>query len=230
MKMFGFLRPRQEAEQAPAASAAPAAAAEPAPPAFDFQKTLGRDQVTGLPNRPCFAHLVTAQSQLAARMEARLSLVIIGWEGYAAPSYSRKARDEVMAGFAAKLRDKLQRAHDMLGSLGDGQFGILLPFTDGAGADMVARRLRAMLQAAAQQAPVAPPDMELDAAPPPGPDETMPEAEPAVPPLVVGVATYCGKGKLADDALLATAERALAFALLQHDGERLVRYDVAGMT
>jgi len=226
MKLFGFLRPRGEEKLGDENSTAPdGTAAAEAVPKVDFQKTLGRDQVTGLPNRPCFAHLAAAQSQLAARLETRLSLVVLGWDEYE-HAHNEAARDAALAVFAARLREKLQRAHDMLGSLGDGLFAVLLPFTDGVGGETVARRLRLLLAAPPQ------PTVPIAAEPSQGGTQGPPTVPEVVgPPFIaprfsVGVATYCGKGPLADDALLAVAERAVAFARMS-DGERLVRYDVA---
>ncbi len=234
MKLLGFLR--QRGDEKPSDDADPAAnaeaGAEATSPKLDFQKTLGRDQVTGLPNRPCFAHLAAAQSQLAARMETRVSLIILGWDEYEHAA-DVAARDATLAVFAARLKEKLQRAHDMLGSLGDGMFAVLLPFTDGSGAETVAKRLRMLLTAPPERParPVAAPgdgesDEELDGLPP-APDAAE---EPFVPPhFSVGVGAYIGKGALPDDALLAVAEKALTFARL-NDGERLVRYDVAALS
>jgi hypothetical protein len=102
--------------------------------------------------------------------------------------------------------------------------------SQGSGAETVARRLRILLTA-----PPAPPPPSV-AAPEDGDANEVQDGAPAAPEAVevpfvaphfsVGVGAYCGKGPLPDDALLAVAEKALAFARL-NDGERLVRYDVA---
>ncbi len=52
------------------------------PAARDFQKLLGRDQVTGLPNRHSFVHLLAQEGERAYRAEAPLSLVLVGWDEF----------------------------------------------------------------------------------------------------------------------------------------------------
>src|ERR1700691_380787 len=91
----------------------PPAAAEQVAAAVDLQKTMGRDRVTGLPHRACFAYVLALQGQIAARLETRLSVVVLDWPGYAAESDPEK-RDRRVNQLAAGLRDGLQRTHDVL--------------------------------------------------------------------------------------------------------------------
>jgi diguanylate cyclase (GGDEF)-like protein len=211
--MMNLLRLMMERlKEAPPAVVAETTAAR-VPPTLDFQKTLGRDQVTGLPNRPCFAHLTETQSSLASQLEVQLSVLVVAWEGYLA--YGREPeRDRQLIRVAGQLRNGVHRSHDVLGSLGHGQFGVLLPFTDVAGADRVARNLLEAAQVLAADSGAAPVGNGTTAA---APDKAG---------LTIGMACYCGKGKLAEDALLQTAEQAMAFAQM-NGGNRMVRFDVS---
>ena len=227
-----------------------AAAPEQVAAAVDLQKTMGRDRVTGLPHRACFAHVLTLQGQIAARLETRLSVVVLEWPGYA-EALDPGARDRQLNRLAAALRDRLHRTHDVLGSLGDGRLAAMLPFTDGAGADTVARNLQQAAHAALAEAPApaavqpaglddaAPSGDERGAVAPgaaaadddhdnfesPGDDHDHdhdPDHGRAV--VNVGISSYNGKGGLADDGLLKAAERAVAFAAM-NGGDRVVRFD-----
>jgi GGDEF domain-containing protein len=219
----------------------PPAAAEQVAAAVDLQKTMGRDRVTGLPHRACFAYVVTLQGQIAARLETRLSVVVLDWPGYAT-ELDPERRDRRLNQLAAGLRDGLQRTHDVLGCIGEGRLAAMLPFTDGAGADTVARNLQRAAQAAlaARRAtvPAAKPATAPAAEGPDGPTQAPPQAADngtTAPPeteqgevdgeiINVGISSYNGKGVLSDDALLKAAERAVAFAAM-NGGDRVVRSD-----
>lgn len=207
------------------------------PPAIDFQKTQGRDQLTGLPNRPCFTHYLTVQGTLASQLETRLSLLVIDWAGYTAPGVRVDARNKRMAEVAALLRATLRRPHDMLGCLGRGRFAALLPFTDATGAEHVAKNFKAALSLPGQ----------LDAEPPPVHEQAWSEVimfgkrqaaanslyeAPSAPnqsnphtTLNIGMASYCGKGPLQPEMMLFAAERAADLAAM--DGAtHTVRFDL----
>jgi GGDEF domain-containing protein len=223
------------------------AAPEQVAAAVDLQKTMGRDRVTGLPHRACFAHVLMLQGQIAARLETRLSVVVLEWEGYAAAGHDPEARDARLNKLVAALRDRLHRTHDVLGCIGPGRLAAMLPFTDGAGADTVARNLKHAAEAALMDGvvPAAPLDVlderafgsapirhddDEDVVPAEG-DEAAPAEAPAghleLPPgegVVIGISSYNGKGSLADEGLLNAAERAVAFAMM-NGGDRIVRFD-----
>lgn len=205
-------------------------------PAIDFQKTQGRDQLTGLPNRPCFTHYLTVQGTLAAQLETRLSLLVIDWAGYTAQGVRIDARNKRMAEVADLLRATLRRPHDMLGCLGRGRFAALLPFTDAPGAEHVARNFKSALSLPGQ----------LDSEPPPVAESAWSEVimfgkrpafnaplfdGPAAPnhsnphtTLNIGMASYCGKGALQPETMLFAAERAADLAAM--DGAtHTVRFD-----
>jgi GGDEF domain-containing protein len=220
--------------------------AKAAAPTTDFQRALGRDQLTGLPNRPCFSYKLAGQAALATQFETELSVLVLDWAGYAGAGADPEARGKRFAALAAQLRGALQRKHDVLGSLGDGRLAALLAFTDASGADRVARNLqraaRDILQA--DPSPLTPPppmdndppaklfgrfsgtldeDLALDDRAEPG--ET--DAGDNIGILNVGLATYCGKGKLDHSALLRAAEQAASFASL-NGGDHITRFDQNG--
>jgi diguanylate cyclase (GGDEF)-like protein len=198
----------QEAAEAQAALAHEPLAGHTALPkaAADFQKLLGRDQITGLPNRHSFMHLLAQESARAFRAETALSLLLISWDDYDGTAVA--ARNDTMnlriAGMARRLRGTLHRQQDILASLGGGRFAAVLPFTDAFGAKTVAENLQAALRA-----PV------LDEH---GNDAAAPAA------ISIGAATYCGKGLLPETQLLQFAEEALA-AARKTGGDRISRYD-----
>jgi GGDEF domain-containing protein len=212
---------------------------EPAVAPRDFQQTLGRDEVTGLPNRPRFSHLLAHQAELAQQLQTQLSVLVIDWPGYrrgAGPVPMRKYR---LTAIASRLQETLQRKHDVIGSLGDGRLAAMLPFTDASGADRVARNLARAAN-----------DILQNAASPPGrpqgiwpadkpfgrgtPEEDANDAEDAPPHPVltsasdielvaVGLASYCGKGPANGERLLQGAEQAALVAV--HDTtDRIARF------
>jgi GGDEF domain-containing protein len=207
------------------------------PPAAEFQKTQGRDQLTGLPNRPCFTHYLTVQGALATQLETRLSLLVVDWAGYTASGVRVDARNRRLAEVADLLRATLRRPHDMLGCLGRGRFGALLPFTDATGADVVAKNLKAALSVPGQLDAEPPPVDEpawsevimfgkrLASAPPKHEDPSGARQPHQDTTLNVGMASYCGKGPLQPETMLFAAERAADLAAL--DGAtHTVRFDL----
>jgi diguanylate cyclase (GGDEF)-like protein len=178
------------------------------PAAEDFQRLLGRDQVTGLPNRHSFMRLLAEESDRAYLSEAPLSLLLVAWDEFDdfAARRSQHALDDMQARIARRLRTVLRRQPDRLASLGNGRFGVLLPATDAFGVTIVARNLQ---QAANTQ--------EHD-------DASF--AASAKVPLSIGAATYCGKGLLPEAQLLQFAEEALRNAR-SAGGDKIMRYDVA---
>jgi diguanylate cyclase (GGDEF)-like protein len=174
--------------------------------AADFQKLLGRDQTTGLPNRHSFMHLLAQESARAFRAETALSLLLVAWDehGTTASRLEAAAMDARIAGIARRLRGTLHRQQDILASLGGGRFAVVLPFTDAFGAKTVAENLQAALRA---------PVLDADGS----------EAGASVA-ISVGAATYCGKGLLPETQLLHFAEEALC-AARNTGGDRISRYD-----
>jgi diguanylate cyclase (GGDEF)-like protein len=197
----------QEAESQAALAHEPLAGHTALPKAAaDFQKLLGRDQATGLPNRHSFMHLLAQESARAFRAETALSLLLVAWDDYdaAAARLGAAGLDARIASIARRLRGTLHRQQDILASLGGGRFAVVLPFTDAFGAKTVAENLQAALRL---------PVLENDSAEAPCPV-----------PISIGAATYCGKGLLPETQLLHFAEEALASAR-KTGGDRISRYD-----
>jgi diguanylate cyclase (GGDEF)-like protein len=181
------------------------------PAAQDFQRLLGRCQVTGLPNRHSFAHLLVQESTRACSAETKLSLLLLQWDGF--DTYSAAAKparlDAQLAGLARRLGGELRRSADVLANLGDGRFAVLLPFTDASGAGTVARNLQAALRLP-----------ELGDGAEVGANRVS---------VSIGAATYCGKGPLPDDQLMRFAEEALSAARAT-GGDRVKNYDPIAAT
>ncbi len=199
----------------------PARAAAP----IDFQQVMGRDEVTGLPNRHRFEYLLTRQSALASEFEMPLSVLVIDWP--ACRDDATQLRDQQLTAIATRLRASVNRKYDVLGSLGHGRIAVLLPFTDAPGADRVARNLihasEDALRAAQHHQPQAsfePPEKPFGragSAPDGEPGDIVTESAPAAPAptgnaVVIGHASYCGKGPLNAAALLEAAEQAATYA------------------
>ncbi len=170
------------------------------PAARDFQRLLTRDEITGLPNRHSFAHLLAEETARACRAETKLSLLLLHWNEFDALSVAGPPAsvNERLAGLAHRLAGGLQRSSDVLASLGVGRFAVLLPFTDGFGAAAVAHKLQTLLRANAPE-PIS---------------------------VCIGAASYCGKGPLTNEELMQFAEQALA-AALKTGGDCIKMYDPA---
>jgi diguanylate cyclase (GGDEF)-like protein len=213
--MAAALADSSAAQARAAAEAAAALAQEPVTgtvalpkAAADFQKLLGRDQTTGLPNKHSFQHLLAQESTRAYRAETALSLLLIAWDDYdtAAKQAGQDALDAQIASIARRLRGTLHRQQDLLASLGGGRFAALLPFTDAFGAKTVAENLQAALRT---------PMIDADSHDGTGAGTAA---------ISIGAATYCGKGLLPDSQLLQYAEEALA-AARKTGGDKITRYD-----
>jgi GGDEF domain-containing protein len=201
--------------------------AVPVPPSLaEFQKTQGRDQITGLPNRPCFTHYLTVQGDLAGRLETKLSLLVVDWAGYTAPGVRVDARNRRMTEVADLLRAALRRPHDLLGCVGRGRFAALLPFTDATGAEHVAKNFKAAISEPGQLEGEPPPVNEpawsevimfgkrLAPSPSLYEEPTGQRQSHRDTTLNIGMASYCGKGPLQPEMMLFAAERAADLAAM----------------
>lgn len=209
LTLLAFLAALLGPIQAQAAPADPATA-EPhqnRPSIPDIQRILGRDQVTGLPNRLGLAHLLADETGRAATANTALSVLLIRLDEV--PTQPRLATRPVMAAVADTLQSALQRPFDRLAWMGAGRFAAILPFTDALGADQVARRMaETMAPASAAEHTAA----------------RCPRST-----LSIGIATYAGRGTIGDTILLQQAEEAESAALAA-GGARIVRYDPMAAT
>jgi diguanylate cyclase (GGDEF)-like protein len=155
----------------------------------DFRRLLGRDQITGLPNRHSFMRLLALESERAVLAAAPLTLLLVAWIGHEehVDDHLRAAADAALGDLAKCLSSTLRRRLDVIASLGYGNFGLLLPATDAYGGDAVAKTVVAAILR----------------------DHFGDEAAPAESPVKIGCATYRGKGPLAENDLLEFAEEAL---------------------
>jgi len=173
----------------------------------DFQKLLGRDQTTGLPNRHSFVRLLALESERAVLASTPVTLLLVDWIGHEdyVAEHPQALVDAALNDLSNCLRTALRRRLDVLASLGNGKFALLLPATDAFGGDIVAKTA---LEAVSPQ----------DAGEP---------AEIAQHPIRIGCATYRGKGELAATELLEFAEEALKNAR-NTQGRAIRHYDPTG--
>jgi diguanylate cyclase (GGDEF)-like protein len=215
-----------------------AAPAQEAPDAAlqlaEFKRTMVRDEVTGLPNRSQFTHILAREAEMAAQTSTELSVLVVDWPGYRFTS-GPGLRDRRLAGIAAHIGDALNRKHDVIARIGEGRLAIVLPFTDAAGADRVAHKVQEAAQTALMsEPPPAPAVTALDEAPPvrnfgrgSGDVQEAPEDERVDwkdAAVSIGLSSYCGKGPLTDTALLLAAEQAASFAGM-NGSNQIVRCD-----
>jgi diguanylate cyclase (GGDEF)-like protein len=200
----------------------------------EFKRTMLRDEVTGLPSRSQFTHILAREAEMAAQTGTELSVLVVDWPGY---RFTGPAlRDRRLAGIATHIGDALNRKHDVIARIGEGRLAVVLPFTDAAGADRVAHKIQEAAQTALlSEPPPAPAVTALDDDAPArrfgrGSGEVQ-EAD-AVGDKVawedaavsIGLSSYNGKGRLTDDALLHAAEQAASFASM-NGSNQIVRCD-----
>jgi len=200
----------------PIAAAADAVAPELAPPVpqavQDFQRLLGRDQVTGLPNKPGFLRILAEESQRAVRAQAPLGLLILTVDDLQGVIAANRPVPEpqLLAELGDTIRNCLRRQSDQLACLAPGRFAVLLPFTDALGATAAARNIANAL---------APLEEAEDGMMRRGPTAT----------LSIGLAAYPGRGLLPETQLLQNAEEAEA-AARRTGGNKISRYDPMAVT
>jgi GGDEF domain-containing protein len=179
-----------------------------APAAEDFQRLLGRDQITGLPNRHGFMHILAEESRRAHDAAMPLSLVLISIEGLPEEDFAwaRQKRLMQLSACASAIRRSLYRVMDQMACLSPARLAVLLPFTDARGADVVARKIAQVLR---------------------------PEGDPAEEGTMqlgswaqacIGTATYSGKGALPATYLFECALEAETSAR-KAGGNRIARFD-----
>jgi diguanylate cyclase (GGDEF)-like protein len=173
----------------------------------DFQRLLGRDQVTGLPNRHSFVRLLGLESERAVLASTPLTLLVVDWIGYAqdADRLPKALVESALNDLANCLRAVLRRRLDVLASLGNGKFALLLPATDAFGGDVVAKAALAAIL----------------------PESNGGEAAESDGPIRIGCATYRGKGPLVATDLLEFADEALKNAR-NTQGHAIRHYDHTG--
>ena len=115
--------------------------------------TLSRiDGLTGLLNRVNWERMVSAELKRHHRHGSPAALMMIDIDRFKAINdrYGHLAGDEVIQTVAALL-DGALREQDLAGRYGGDEFGVLLPDTDLAGAQAIAERIRAQVEASTMQ-------------------------------------------------------------------------------
>jgi diguanylate cyclase (GGDEF)-like protein len=179
------------------------AAVERADEAHRRLKDLIRhDALTGLSNRTTLLESFSTEWRRCRRDQTPLSILFFAVDFFEEfdSTYGSEAGDECLRRVAAVPSAGVRRAGDVAARWGGEGFVVLLPSTDPAGAEIVARRLLA--------------DLDLIAIPHNRP------AEGAVVTMSVGVATEL-PGKGGGDHLLESAEVALRQAR-SHGGRQMV--------
>lgn len=202
----------------------------------EFKRTMLRDEVTGLPSKSQFTHILARESEMAAQTGTELSVLVVDWPGYRFTT-TPGLRDRRLAGIASHIGEALNRKHDVIARIGEGRLAVVLPFTDAAGADRVAHKIQAAAQVALMSEP--PPAHSVPALDDVNPtrhfgrgagetqDEFISESDKVSwedAAVSIGLSSYCGKGPLTDAALLLAAEQAASFASM-NGANQIVRCD-----
>lgn len=105
------------------------------------------DQLTGLPNRRLMIERLTAEASSVDRRREAFSLALIDIDHFKKinDAYGHDAGDALLVSIAGALRETL-RDYDLCARWGGEEFLILLPETDGAGALVIAERLRSIIE------------------------------------------------------------------------------------
>jgi diguanylate cyclase (GGDEF)-like protein len=99
--------------------------------------------LTGLANRRCFFEALEAEAEHSERSDAPLWVTILDIDRFKRinDNYGHPAGDEVLRSVAAIVRQAI-RGSDLVGRIGGEEFGVLMPKTTRAQAEMVSERLR----------------------------------------------------------------------------------------
>jgi len=156
---------------------------------------LGRlsftDGLTGIANRRRFDHVLDQEWKRGGRSRAPLSLCILDVDHFKRfnDAAGHLAGDDCLRRIAAAAAASLNRPGDLVARYGGEEFALVLPETDGAGAQAVARRVQATVAALA-----------------------IPHPDSGVAPLVtvsIGVATALPGTQAGPALLVEAADRAL---------------------
>jgi len=154
------------------------------------------DGLTGLPSHRGLQEYLTAEFRRAERYTAPLSLILIDVDRFRSlnETHGYPWGDRVLQAIGRGLRS-IVREVDMASRYGGDEFALLLPETDAAAAQVVASRVRAMMESLGQTLPTG--DGEAAAAP--------------APRITVsaGIGTFPQAGVATRGQILAAAESAL---------------------
>ncbi len=107
------------------------------------------DGLTALPNHTAWQEAVEREYARARRGGQKAAVLMIDLDHFKQinDNYGHPAGDAVLRELAAILRESL-RGHDMPGRYGGEEFGVLLPGSDGPGAEVIAERIRKRIEQA----------------------------------------------------------------------------------
>lgn len=114
-----------------------------------LEKMAATDPLTGLPNRRAIDRIARTELLRRARTPAPIALMMIDADHFGRfnKQYSQTAGDHVLV-WLAKLLQGSVRGSDSVGRVGGEEFVVVAPATDVAGAEVLAERLRAQVEAA----------------------------------------------------------------------------------
>ncbi|HEV7846831.1 MAG TPA: diguanylate cyclase [Thermoleophilaceae bacterium] len=106
------------------------------------------DELTGLANVRAFLSILNREMERSRRFGSPLGLIMIDLDDFkhVNDTYGHQQGDQVLARVAGVLRDA-SRDLDAAARYGGEELAVILPQTDGAGAEMLAERIRAAIEA-----------------------------------------------------------------------------------
>jgi diguanylate cyclase (GGDEF)-like protein/PAS domain S-box-containing protein len=109
-----------------------------------LQALVHRDGLTGLANRRCFDNKLAEEFRRAFRQELPLALVLLDLDEFKAfnDRHGHLAGDECLRQISRVVEGALCRPGDLAARYGGEEIAVLLPATDGAGAALIAEKIR----------------------------------------------------------------------------------------
>lgn len=103
-----------------------------------------RDGLTNVANRRKIDEVIAFTQHFAAREKVSVAVLMIDLDNFKAynDTYGHLAGDELLKAAASTMRDVLLRTTDFFGRFGGEEFIAILPFTDVAGAAIIADKIR----------------------------------------------------------------------------------------
>lgn len=113
------------------------------------------DALTGVSNRRFFDEALATEWRRSARTRTPLSLLMVDIDAFKALNdvLGHQAGDECLHQVAQAIATSVGRASDAVARYGGEEFAVLLPGTDGAGAETLAERIRAAVESRALRHP-----------------------------------------------------------------------------
>jgi diguanylate cyclase len=105
------------------------------------------DGLTRLPNHTAWLEAVEREFARAKRESGSMAVLMLDLDHFKSVNdrHGHPAGDEVLRGVAEAVRESL-RQHDIPGRYGGEEFGVLLPGSDEAGAEVIAERIRKKIE------------------------------------------------------------------------------------